>query len=242
LHRSDHHSFVGAISSREFRPSTAREPAAGDSCGGARFLLPWIAFGVDDGRRLVDDAKLGSFLRVGRALVQRDRRTHRFGGPPRRGEDEGALMHGCGSRAATSRAGTRSLQTACQRLSHPRLDSIFGRPIQQAEEPTRVRPASHRHRHRRVSRSVPPTSALAGRDGCTHVTRVPFVDPADAGVRSVRHPVRHLGDTPPSCPGNRGGGRVPLRPFRSRARPPSVGALSRFMGAGRPGCRRAGWH
>jgi len=135
---------------------------------------------------------------------------------PRRGEDEGALMHGCGSRAATSRAGTRSLQTACQRSSHPRLDSIFGRPIQQAEEPSRVRPASHRHRHRRVSRSVPPTSALAGRDGCTHVTRVPFVGPADAGVRSVRHPVRHLGDTPPSCPGNRGGVRVPHRPFLDR--------------------------
>jgi hypothetical protein len=31
------------------------------------------------------------------------------------------------------------------------------------------------------------------------------------------------------------GVRIPLRPFRSRARPPSVGALSRFMGAGRPG-------
>ncbi len=121
-------------------------------------------------------------------------------------------MHGCGSRAATSRAGTRSMQTACQRLSHPRLDSIFGRSVHQAEEPARVRPAAHRHRHRCVSRSVPPTSAFAGRDGCLRGSG-PVPTSTVVGRRPVRHPVRHLRDTPPSSPGNRGGVRIPLRPL-----------------------------
>ncbi len=115
-----------------------------------------------------------------------------------------------------------------------RVPLASGRPIHQAEEPARVRPAAHRHRHRCVSRGVPPTSAFAGRDGCLRGSG-PVPTSTVVGRRPVRHPVRHLRDTPPSSPGNRGGVRIPLRPFRSRARPPSVGALSRFMGEERPG-------